>query len=110
MKERASAIVGRFELYPDIERIDGAAGKEMSNLARPNDNFDTRRLAASNPGLNFPQRPEHLGCRPNDLRAAAKVARFFADRKRARQLRLAAGIDDARCCRYIAAYDAEDVH
>src|SRR3954470_15115196 len=47
-ENHAPAIVGRLQLEPDIKSVDGAAGKEMANLARADDNVDTISLSRTN--------------------------------------------------------------
>ena len=37
VQQRASAIVDRLELHPDVERVNRSAGKEVADLARPDD-------------------------------------------------------------------------
>src|SRR5205823_11184614 len=47
VKERLTFVVDRLELHPDVERIDGAAREEMSDLARADDDVETQRFAAA---------------------------------------------------------------
>ena len=91
MQQRASAIVGRLEFHPHIERVDRAAREEVPDFAGAHDHFDARRLAAPHPRVDLPERPDHVRRRPYDLRAGAEIDRFFTDGERAREARLGCG-------------------
>ena len=82
VRQHASLIVDRFELDPDIEGIDRATRKEMTDLSRSDDDLDANRLAAAHGDGEPVERREHFG-RRRGRRAAgnAELHRFFAHRE-----------------------------
>ena len=57
VKQRPPQVVARFDFYPHVEGIDGAAGKEVSNLPRAHDHFETYGLASCNGDRSSPNGP-----------------------------------------------------
>ncbi len=83
--EHAPPVVDRFELDPDIERIDGSPGKEMTDFPGPHDDLDADGLAATDGHRDPVERREHLGRRHRRRHEGrARRARLLADRERAR--------------------------
>src|SRR5688572_17204247 len=91
VEERTPTIVGRLELHPHIERVDGAARKKVPYLASAHDDLNAHRLAPPYPCVDFTERRDHFRRRTHHLRAGAEVHRFFADSECARETRLCGG-------------------
>ena len=110
VKERLTFVVDRLELHPDVERIDGAAREEMSDLARADDDVETQRFAAAHGCRDAIDRRDHVGGRRERRSRGAEVHRLFADGERAREARLG-GCDGAIAgAAFRHAREAEDVH
>ena len=88
VEQDVSLVVDRLELDPDVERIDGAPGKEVTDLQRADDDLDPDRFAAAHRRGNPVERRQHVGRRARPgRRRTAKGARLFTDRECARDLR-----------------------
>ena len=86
VKDGAALVVERFELDPDVERVDGAAGEEVADLACPDDDLETDRVAGAHHGVDLAQRSDDFR-RPGDERLLrAEVHRLLADGERAREI------------------------
>ena len=61
-ENRLPLVVGSLQFQPRVVRIDGAAGKEMSNLLCTYDNIDSHRIATSKRRLHTIQRSRNWRC------------------------------------------------
>ena len=92
MEQRPAVLVDRFELDPDVERIDRAAGEEVTDLARAHDHVDANRFAAADDRIHFVQRRDDVRRWREEVLRRAEVHRLFADGKRARGARLGCAV------------------
>src|SRR6185503_6742695 len=91
VQDRAAVVVRRFELDPDVERVDRAAREEVTDLARADHDLDADRLAAPDggqPAVDLVERRDHLYRRSDEVLRGAEARRLLADRESARDLRL----------------------
>ena len=81
VKQRPPEVVARFDFHPHVEGIDRAARKEVSDLPRAHDHFETNRLASRHRHRNRAERAEDLRGRREHRRKAASTKRLFTDGK-----------------------------
>src|SRR5205085_108354 len=88
VEDRAALFINRFQLDPDVEGVNGAAGEEVADFAGAHDEVEPDRFAALDDGVHFIERRDDFDRRRDERLLGAEIHALFADRKGAGELRL----------------------